>query len=256
MMVMADLTFSWEIFRYVMDEKPHGPGSLNGTYTPALNQGREAMAYLTFIIDNYDQLPDYMVFVHGHGRAWHQPEPLQWKLQALNIAALEQEGYINLHCGRKPGCENALLGDSERPQNDEVDWAKSVVPAWWIEHQLQPGPVPAQVSEPCCAQFAVSKSRVLARSLDFWKKYRRPLESDVKEMQAIYGKAWNLHSMGTVYEYIWHVVMGQDAVSCPAEDTCRDVFFSGAIECDQYTDYYMNWKGWKAIQCTNSQGWE
>jgi hypothetical protein len=37
------------------------------------NRGGEAMAYLSGIIDNYDNLPDFMVFMHGHRLAWHTP---------------------------------------------------------------------------------------------------------------------------------------------------------------------------------------
>ncbi|KDB22928.1 hypothetical protein H109_05176, partial [Trichophyton interdigitale MR816] len=29
-------------------------------------QGREAVAYLTFIVDYYESLPDYLVFIHAN----------------------------------------------------------------------------------------------------------------------------------------------------------------------------------------------
>lgn len=38
----------------------------------AINKGREAAAYLRFIINRYDSLPDRVVFIHGHENASHQ----------------------------------------------------------------------------------------------------------------------------------------------------------------------------------------
>ena len=35
-------------------------------------RGTEATAYLSFIVDNYDQLPKHMVFMHAHDVGWHQ----------------------------------------------------------------------------------------------------------------------------------------------------------------------------------------
>ncbi|CAK0800502.1 unnamed protein product, partial [Prorocentrum cordatum] len=37
------------------------------------NFGDEALAYLTHIVDNYDRLPEAVVFLHGHESAWHAP---------------------------------------------------------------------------------------------------------------------------------------------------------------------------------------
>jgi hypothetical protein len=42
-----------------------GPGGLPE------NKGNEAMAYLTYIIENYDNLPESVAFVHGHDSSWH-----------------------------------------------------------------------------------------------------------------------------------------------------------------------------------------
>ena len=60
--------------------------------------GREAMAYLTYIIENYDNLPSYAAFVHGHRTTWHQQAPLPALLRALNLTALDEEDYISFRC--------------------------------------------------------------------------------------------------------------------------------------------------------------
>lgn len=67
------------------------------------NRGHEAMAYLTFLIDNYSNIPSAgAVFVHGSRWAWHNDE-INYDnaalLAALNIsAALAPSGYHNLRC--------------------------------------------------------------------------------------------------------------------------------------------------------------
>lgn len=77
-------------------------GNLNQLRVPA-NRGHEAMAYLTFLIDNYDHIPaEGAVFVHGSRFAWHNDSPKYDNaelLAALNTtSALASSGYHNLRC--------------------------------------------------------------------------------------------------------------------------------------------------------------
>lgn len=66
------------------------------------NRGHEAMAYLTYIIDNYDDLPRANVFIHGSRFAWHNDDPAYDNaalLKDLNVTrALDPHGYANLKC--------------------------------------------------------------------------------------------------------------------------------------------------------------
>ncbi|KIW26790.1 uncharacterized protein PV07_06596 [Cladophialophora immunda] len=64
----------WKQAIYYMDDPREG------VLHPPLNKGREAMAYLTFIIDHYDVLPAYMVFVHPHLQGW----PAAWHTDSQN----------------------------------------------------------------------------------------------------------------------------------------------------------------------------
>lgn len=82
------------------------------------NRGHEAMAYLTFIIDNYQNLPEAgVVFVHGTRWSWHNDHPEYDNLallRSLNVsAATSQTGYHNLRCDWSAG---TCLPDSEHPQ--------------------------------------------------------------------------------------------------------------------------------------------
>lgn len=165
------------------------------------------MAYLTYIIDHYDNLPDYMIFTHGHDRSWHQVEPLAWKIRALNLTALEREGYISLRCEDAMGCEN-------RPYIDlnETNWpGEWTLPHFW-EAVIPDLPMPKTLSYKCCAQFAVSRRAIKQHPLSLWQKLRDPLLQDLEVLkkETIWGAGppeINDWSVGTFWEKIWHAVL-------------------------------------------------
>lgn len=45
-------------------------------HVPA-NRGKEAMTYLTYIIDHFDCLPAKIVFMHSHRNAWHTADAVE-----------------------------------------------------------------------------------------------------------------------------------------------------------------------------------
>lgn len=59
----------WDANVYVMDDP-------NAKLTVTRNKGRESTAYLTYIIDNYYDLPRYMVFIHALRYQWHNEDPM------------------------------------------------------------------------------------------------------------------------------------------------------------------------------------
>lgn len=82
------------------------------------NRGHEAMAYLTFIIDNYKNIPEAgAVFIHGTRWSWHNDHPEYDNLsllKSLNVsAATSQAGYHNLRCDWSVG---TCMPDSGHPQ--------------------------------------------------------------------------------------------------------------------------------------------
>jgi hypothetical protein len=82
----------------------------NKTASPTLpaNKGREAMVYLTYIIDNYPLFPDVVMFFHPSDRAWHNNVLLgNSSLEAtkrLSEARVLRDGYVNARCHWDPGC--------------------------------------------------------------------------------------------------------------------------------------------------------
>ena len=60
-------------YEYVVYSKSRrgSPGDPRWRHLPR-NVACEAEAYLAYIVDEYDRLPESVVFIHGHEDAWHQ----------------------------------------------------------------------------------------------------------------------------------------------------------------------------------------
>lgn len=173
----------------------------DGGLTVPKNQGREAMAYLTYVIDHYDNLPDYIVFTHGHNRSWHQIEPLPMKIRALNLTALSEENYISLRCGDQMGCERQPYIDTQKPN---WDGEKHLRDFW---HSILPRvQQPKYLSYKCCAQHAVTRKAVRTRTKAEWESIREPLMRGVENYS--WGKEVDNWLLGTFYEKYWHVWFG------------------------------------------------
>ena len=173
------------------------------------NFGREAMAYLTYIVDHYDNLPDFAMFIHGHYQSWHQPIPIPKTIRALNITSLTREKYISLRCGNQMGCER-------RPYIDtyHVNWqGEEYIREFW-ETIVPQQEMPRYISFKCCAQFAVSRQAIRARTRDEWIRIRQPLlrsHQELKESE-VWAKGYDdvQWKVGTLYEKVWHLIFGVD----------------------------------------------
>lgn len=196
------------------------PENLDYTYFPVLdnstgyiNKGHEAAFYLQYIIDHYndEHLPDFMVFVHDHRRAWHNSDvadrSILHLLRDLQWDYVRQEGFVNLRCQTKPNCPSILpLHGLLTPGKMETIFHD----AWAALFQPEFGEMPA-IAATCCAQFVVSKQAVHQRPLQFYESAKRwILDSESSD--------W---SIGRVFEYTWHIIFGKSAIHCPEQATCR-----------------------------------
>jgi hypothetical protein len=62
------------------------------------NKGHEAMAYFSYIIENYDNLSDVNIFMHAHRFAWHNNELLYYDavqiVSRLSSERVQREGFV------------------------------------------------------------------------------------------------------------------------------------------------------------------
>lgn len=192
-----------------------------------------------YIIDNYEKLPDYMVFIHSARYQWHNDHPTYDGLpllQHLNLQLLDTRGYINLRCTHLLGCPVAMmippaeltpsvtiLEDIHtlRELPSERFYAKAF-------HELFPAkPIPTSVGASCCAQFALSRQKALEHPLEEWKRWRQWV-TDSELPDRVLGRVW---------EYSWHsklnprclwrwvlksvvVLFGMPDRHCPDAETC------------------------------------
>ncbi|KAF2085935.1 hypothetical protein K490DRAFT_12657, partial [Saccharata proteae CBS 121410] len=202
----------WQHAIYLVD----APANTTEPHTP-LNKGREAMAYLTYIIDHYGSFPSVVAFIHSHrDKFWHSdgmPGRGNWlALRVLNTDYIQDAGYASLRCALGPGCPAEVQPFREAgPLNVAYERnMSSVWEAFWPGEEC-----PKIIAAPCCAQFAVSGAQIMKREREEYVRYRDWLvETSIGDSNS-----------GRIFEYLWHVIFGQDPVFCPDYQTCwHDVY--------------------------------
>jgi hypothetical protein len=201
----------WQSAIYDIDiETPHNLSTLdpltNSTLRTLRNKGMEANAYLAYIVQNYNNLPSTIAFIHphrdGYPEAWHTDNYEHsnvLSLQALNINFIQSNGYANLRCVNDPGCPHEVMPFRDPPEDHRT--IEAAMPDAW-RYLFNNTDVPHVLATPCCAQFAVSSKQVRKRPLDEYIKYYTWLmETPLKD-----------ETSGRVFEYLWHVLFGQDPV--------------------------------------------
>ena len=236
----------------------HDPGATT-LQTPA-NRGHEAMAYLTFLIDNYEHLPPAgTVFVHGSQFQWHNdhPEYDNAKLLAdLNInAALKGHGYHNLKCD---WATSTCSPSDALPQGSYETRSRAVLEAWdrrvtsdaalpaafaaifggsrqhSLDARVHLGRYDAVRSQ-CCAQFVVSRESVWQHTRDEYIAIRQWLldGSDPKKPHPPGVASSDDLVAGRIISYLWHILFirhdpNDEALSltalnkaaCPSAEDC------------------------------------
>lgn len=199
----------WQHAIYHMDEpkaKLHVPK----------NKGREAMAYLTYLIDHYNNLPSTIAFIHSHEKgfpaAWHTDAYGYDNVRSLNMLKIDhvqQTGYTSLRCIEEPGCPNEIqpfrAGKDEGLRHSETTMIDA-----WTQMFGKHSQIPDVIAATCCSQFAVSKAQALQRPRDDYIRFRKWL-LDTKVDDA---------TSGRVMEYLWHIFFGKEPVHCPDVEAC------------------------------------
>jgi hypothetical protein len=182
----------WKQSVYVVDDA-------KAALTVPLNKGHESMVYLTYIIDNYDSLPDNVLFLHASRFAWHNDDPDYDALPTLRnfqFSYLQTEGYVNLRCVWVIGCPSEI-----RPHDD----AQNTLPAGKEKtakeiykeafQELLPGfTVPDVVAVSCCSQFGVTRDAIRKWSRADYVRFRQWL------IDTPLGDSLS----GRVFEFSWH----------------------------------------------------
>ncbi|KAI9927178.1 hypothetical protein MW887_003562 [Aspergillus wentii] len=189
----------WKPYIYTVDNE-------DGFIPVPANKGREGMAYLTHIIDNYDNLADITAFMHASAKQWHNDigdTTTSNLLSRLRPQAIKDKGYSNLRCDHRPGCPIAV-----RPFDEEYTSKHNIVykdfATFYADlFRIPIEQVPREVGGVCCGQFAVSRERIRQRSREEYIQMRE------------WALTSSLHNfaIGSVLEMVWHVIFMEDYVS-------------------------------------------
>ncbi|KAF7948819.1 hypothetical protein EAE96_008006 [Botrytis aclada] len=201
-------------------------------YHPPQNKGHEVMIYLSYIIENYNNLSDVNIFMHSHQTTWHNNDLLDLDavqmISRLSSERVIREGYMNLRCHWHPGCPDWMHPGIVEEDDDKQE--QTIMARAWLE--LFPlEPVPKVLAQPCCAQFAVSKERIRTLPLARYISYRDwLLRTEISD-----------YISGRVWEYIWQFVFAGQTTLCPKEHICYcdgyGICFGGEME---YQAYWEN----------------
>ena len=242
---LSNLASQYHLCIYTIDTEH---AATKGYLQVPRNRGHEAMAYLTFLIDNYEHIPEAgAVFVHGSRFAWHNDAPDYDNaalLKMLNMtSALELHGYANLRCDwRASTCD-----PKEAPPQGSLEtlftsrmqpWSGRAVSDAALPKTLQmlfEGTVDGKHSEArllrndavraqCCAQFAVARKNVWRHSREEYVALRQWLLDDGAAPSGD-GPA------GRILSYLWHILFMESTIgltdlsrlnaeSCPTAAAC------------------------------------
>jgi Protein of unknown function (DUF3431) len=149
-----------------------------------------------YLIDNYDRLPNIIVFIHSLQYQWHNDDPNKdgaTVLSRLQLPYVLSQGYINLRCVWVIGCPAEIHLNSPRGEfPTEASFAEGF--AKLFPEQVAKGEIPDVVGASCCAQFAVTATKVREKPRNEYIRIRdwiinTPLEDSVS---------------GRILEYSWH----------------------------------------------------
>lgn len=207
--------------------------STKARYVP--NNGYEAGAYIKFVVDNYNRLPEVVVFVQADACGLGATMEMTMSRLSVNLVR-EMGGYLPLNCGpidrdfglwrgRKPMSSNGSpeqLTTGRRVEDcfrhiasdfDRHDLFDGVPYSTW-----GPGYDPANETAAalglklrfiCCACFAVTRQRIRqAASHAVWKGI---YERAIVKGECVPGRKdldRGKHELGGAFEHLAHVIWG------------------------------------------------
>lgn len=161
----------------------HGLGDMQSPYNLGKNKGKEASAYLKYIVDHYDSLTPYTVFLHDEETAWHHRGKIQDRV-------LEHQGKRDKY----KSFNSATCGDIRNGYWKEMQA--------FFKRYLEPYIGSASkygnwtLGELCCAQFVVSRSLI--------KQHPKKMYSDA--FKWIMNTNLDYEITGRLFEWTWRII--------------------------------------------------
>jgi hypothetical protein len=176
------------------------------------DKGRVANAYLTWIVENYHDLPETLLFIPPRDSLEETPLDIRGVASTLQIPFIQTSGFVNLRCPSQKSrttCNDHVL-EPFAPTN-EFRTLETNITQTWAGLFGKGTKIPLQIATVLGAEFAVSRAQVQMRSVEEYLKYWAWLNRTIMDDD----------SAGLVMEYLWHVVFGMNAIFCPERVRCE-----------------------------------
>uniref|UniRef100_A0A7S2RGE5 Uncharacterized protein n=1 Tax=Mucochytrium quahogii TaxID=96639 RepID=A0A7S2RGE5_9STRA len=158
------------------------------TVKSSVRKVNESLGWVRFLVENYDNLPKYVVFLHGHRQAWHTPPNYHQML-----VVLQPKTYILLSAYH-PSMWFTSIDDFEPKQGPILER---------LSDSLFELPFPQVFDETglkwhqCCGEMVVSRESILRNPVSFYKSLIAKIEStehgdDRVAWAYIMERAWGL----------------------------------------------------------------
>jgi len=188
------------------------------------------MAYLTAIIDHYDEMadgqgPDLMIFAHAHRIAWHTLLSQDWSFRRLARSPPADPSLPTFNGYMPLACLERWRNDISHifPTEIDANWQSNNGPRWhealagryaqaWREHlgAAFGFPLPDYVRVPTAASFVATKESILRRPKSFYLELRNwVLETHIENK-------W----LGIVLEFSWGITIANKTFINPSQEQC------------------------------------
>ncbi|KAI5253812.1 hypothetical protein E4T42_02782 [Aureobasidium subglaciale] len=133
-------------------------------------------------------------------------------LKALRFDHINAVRFVNLRCTLFPGCPVGINPLDPTEADIRNKYTRAFFAGIYMELlNVSREQVPRHIGNVCCAQFAVTRTRIQTRPKS---DYERMLKWADQSQEVDFG-------VGRVFEKLWDIIFGMDAINCPNYEQCR-----------------------------------
>jgi hypothetical protein len=162
------------------------------------NKANEALSYLFYIINNYENLPENMIFIHDENESWHHTGKITEKIYEW-IKEYENQGSTYYE-----------FNNMEIAKDLDLYKNNSVFKNFWdtiMKDNIGDYETVQPEKGKCCAQFIVSKNNILLHSKNFYENYYNWLITNTNgEGNGDSNDLNSGHKTGRYAEYTWRYI--------------------------------------------------
>ena len=168
--------------------------------------GHEASAYLTYLVIHYHDLHPYTIFIHDRDEYWNSDiseQKILDQLPNLHFQAVNQSGFVNLHCASIADCpRNPNLPNNEETNVKSQDFIDKFPEIWSEIFDVDPSTAPLQLGNQGSSQFMVTKQIIQQEPPAYYNRI----------LHWVATTGWpDSDGIASLMEQLWHIIFGMSA---------------------------------------------